>query len=157
MGFNKSIGTRIATYSFITGISYTIFGLLEITVGCGDFFGTGIPLIMSIELAGANLVPPDFFGGVMLIIIGIVYLIGVGQQARGEREGISFLLVGSLLATVFFAVYMSIMLANGVGYLFQFEDWLEWTWLDDLRPGIWLFIIALPGAYLVLSRKDWRE
>lgn len=157
MTFNKNVGTTIAVYSLSIGILYAIFGILEILIGWGVFVGTGVPLIQPIELAGVNLVPPDVFGGIMLIIIGAVYLTGVRQQGRGEREGLSFLLVGSLLAAVFFVVYVVIMLANGVGYVFQFEDWLEWTWLDDLRPGIWLFLLALPGAYLVLSKKEWKE
>lgn len=156
MVFNKNVGTKIAAYSFVIGIIYAIFGFLEILIGWGDLIGTGVPLIQPIELAGINVVPPDVFGGIMLIIIGAVYLTGVAQQARGEREGVSFLLVGSILAAVFFGVYTVIMLANGVGYMFQFEDWLEWTWLDNLRPGIWLFLLALPGAYLALTKKEWR-
>jgi hypothetical protein len=157
MAFNKNVGTALAVYSFVMGILYAIFGLLEILVGWGEFVGAGVPLIQPIELAGVNLVAPDVFGGIILTIIGAVYLTGVRQQARGEQEGLSFLLVGNILAAVFFAVYVVIMLANGVGYAFQFEDWLEWGWLDDLRPGIWLFLLALPGAYLVLYKKDWRE
>ncbi|MCP8305073.1 MAG: hypothetical protein H3Z50_06390 [archaeon] len=157
MRFNKNVGTAIGAYSFFIGTTYTVFGLLEILIGWGDFVGIGASLIPPIELAGINLVPPDVFGGIMLIIIGAVYLIGVRQQARGDREGLSFLLVGSLLAAVFFGVFTAIMLANGLGYMFQFEDWLDWTWLDDLRPGIWLFPLALPGAYLALTKKEWRE
>jgi len=157
MTFNKNVGAAIAVYSFFIGILYAIFGILEILIGWGEFVGTGVPLIQSIELAGVNIVPPDVFGGIMLIIIGVVYLTGVGQQARVNREGLSFLLVGSLLAAIFFGVYMVIMLANSVGYVFQFEDWLEWVWLDDLRPGLWLFLLALPGAYLALTKKEWRE
>ncbi|WNZ28334.1 MAG: hypothetical protein IAX21_06570 [Candidatus Bathyarchaeota archaeon] len=157
MGFNKNIGTKLAIYSVIIGILYAVFGVLEILIGWGDLTGTGISLIPSLELAGVTVVPPDVFGGVMLIIIAIVYLTGVKQQAKGNREGLSFLLVGSLLATVFFGVYLAIMLSNGVGYLFQFEDWLEWIWLDDLRPGIWLFLLALPGTYLSFTKKKWRE
>jgi hypothetical protein len=157
MAFNKNVGTALAAYSFVIGILYAIFGILEILVGWEEFVGTGGPLIQPIELAGVNVVPPDVFGGIMLIIIGMVYLTGVGQQGRGEREGLSFLLVGSLLAAMFFVVYIVVMLANGVGYVFQFEDWLEWIWLVDLRPGIWLFLLALPGAYLVFTKKEWRE
>jgi hypothetical protein len=157
MGFNKNVGTQIAVYSFVIGILYAIFGILEILVGWGDLIGTGDPLITPLELAEVNVVPPDVFGGIMLIIIGAIYLTGVTQQAKGEREGLSFLLVGSLLAAIFFGVYVVIMLANGVGYLFQFEDWLEWIWLDDLRPGIWLFLLALPGTYLAFTKKKWRE
>jgi hypothetical protein len=157
MGFNRNIGTGIAGYSFVIGILYAVFGFLEILVGWGDLIGTGVSLIPPLELAGVNVVPPDVFGGIMLIIIGAVYLTGVKQQAKGNREGLSFLFVGSLIAAIFFSVYLVIMLANGVGYVFQFEDWLEWTWLDDLRPGIWLFLLALPGAYLAFTKKKWRE
>jgi hypothetical protein len=157
MGFNKSVGMAIAVYSAIIGILYAIFGVLEILVGWGDFVGAEASIISPLEVAGVNVVPFDVFGGIMLIIIGAVYLIGVKQQAKGEREGLSFLLVGSLLAAIFFGVYLVIMLANGVGYLFQFEDWLEWIWLDDLRPGIWLFLLALPGTYLAFTKKKWRE
>jgi hypothetical protein len=157
MGFNKSVGKPIAVYSSVIGILYAIFGVLEILVGWGDFVGAEASIISPLEVAGVNVVPPDVFGGIMLIIIGAVYLTGVKQQAKGEREGLSFLLVGSLLAAIFFGVYVVIMLANGVGYLFQFEDWLEWIWLDDLRPAIWLFLLALPGAYLAFTKKKWRE
>jgi hypothetical protein len=157
MGFNKNIGTKLAVYSVAIGVLYAIFGMLEILVGWGDLLGTGEPLIAPLEVAGINIVPPDVFGGVMLILIGVVYLTGVKQQAKGEREGLSFLFVGSLLALIFFGVYMAIMLANGVGCVFQFEDWLEWIWLDDLRPGIWLFLLALPGAYLAFTKKKWRD
>ncbi|MCP8319296.1 MAG: hypothetical protein L6N95_05660 [Candidatus Methylarchaceae archaeon HK01B] len=138
-------------------MTYTLIGLLEIVIGWGDFIGSGASLIPPIELAGINLIPPDVLGGIMLTIIGAVYLTGVRQQARGDREGLSFLLVGSLLAAVFFGVFTAIMLANGLGYVFQFEDWLKWTWLDDLKPEIWLFPLALPGAYLALTKKEWRE
>lgn len=157
MGFNKNVGTVIGAYSFFIGITYTLIGLLEIVIGWGDFIGSGASLIPPIELAGINLIPPDVLGGIMLTIIGAVYLTGVRQQARGDREGLSFLLVGSLLAAVFFGVFTAIMLANGLGYVFQFEDWLKWTWLDDLKPEIWLFPLALPGAYLALTKKEWRE
>jgi hypothetical protein len=157
MGFNENVGVKMAVYSAAIGALYAVFGILEIMVGWGDLIGTGVSFIPAPEIAGVNVIPPDVFGGIMLIIIGAVYLTGVKQQARGEREGISFLLVGSLIAAIFFGVYLVIMLANGVGYLFQFEDWVEWTWLDDLRPGIWLFLLALPGTYLSFTKKKWRE
>jgi len=156
MRFNRTVGRAMGLYSLAIGTAYAVFGFLEILIGWSELVGTGVRLIPPTELGGTNLVPPDTFGGIMLIIIGTVYLTGVRQQARGDREGLSFLLVGSLLAAVYFAIYMALMIANGVGYVFQFEDWLEWTWLDDLRPGIWLFIPALPGAYLAVTKKEWR-
>ncbi len=157
MQFNKKAGTKVAALSFVIGTSYLVTGLIEMLAGGGEFIGSEVTFIPPIEMAGVTVIPGDFFGGVMLMIIGVVYLTGVKQQVRGEREGLSYLLVGSILATTFFLVYTAIMLSNGVGYVFQFEDWIEWMWLDDLRPGLWLFPLALVGAYLVLTKKEWRE
>ena len=41
MGFNKSVGTKLAVYSTVIGALYAIFGILEILVGWGDLVGTG--------------------------------------------------------------------------------------------------------------------
>jgi len=143
MGFNKSTGKVIATYSAVLGLIYLTFGLVEILAGLG--------------FVEVPLVPADVFGGIMLVIIAAVFLAGISEQWKGNREGLSFFVVGILLAAIFFGLYVLIMVANGLGYLLQFEDWLEWTWLDDLRPGIWLFSLVLPGAYITLKRKEWRR
>lgn len=148
MVFNEESGKKVAAYSALLGIMYATFGLLEIIIWAG--------------VTTIAYVPADIFGGIMLLIIASVYLAGVSQQLRGNREGLSFLAVGSLLSAVFFGVYVTIVAANGLGYVLQplgeaFGDWAEWTWLDDVRPAIWLFFFAIPGAYLSLTKKEWRE
>lgn len=137
------MGKAMATYSAVLGLVYLTCGLVEIMVGLG--------------FVEVILVPADVFGGIMLVIIAAVFFAGISEQWKGNHEELSFFVVGVLLAAIFFGLYVLIMVANGLGHLLQFEDWLEWSWLDDLRPGIWLFLLAVPGAYLILSKKEWRE
>ena len=148
MAFNGQVGKWVAAYSVLMGLAYLLLGLLEVLNGTGVGGLAGVYKMLN--------VPVDLFGGIMLLFIAAVYLAGIGQQWRGDREGLSFLVVGVLLSTVFFGLYVVIMGANGLGYLLQFEDWLEWTLLDDLRPEIWFFPLILPGAYMSM-KKEWRE
>lgn len=142
----KRVGSSVAIYSTIIGLVYAIIGLLEIL---GEL-GLKTPFMERL------FIPPSIFGGFMLLIIGIVYLSGINLQSQGNREGLSYLAVGALLSAVFFGVYICIMGANAFGYAMRFEDWAEWTWLDDMMPGIWLFPLALPAVYMVLRKKEWR-
>jgi hypothetical protein len=146
--FNERVGKRVATYSISMGVLYLLFGLLEVLNGAGVDGWAGVYETLY--------VPADLIGGIILLFIAAVYLAGISQQRRGDREGLSFLVVGVLLSTVFFGLYVVIMGANGLGYLLRFEDWLEWIWLDDLRPEIWLFPLLLPGVYMAM-KKEWRE
>ncbi len=100
----------------------------------------------------------------MLYDTGIIFLFGIRQQWRDNGEGASFLVVGTFLSAVFFAVYIAIMLSHAIGfaafniapepYAEIMADWAEWAWADDLRPEIWLFAFAIPGLRLAL--KLWR-
>lgn len=140
MRFNRERGKAIAVYSVVLALSYLACGLLEVLAGFG--------------LVEMMLIPPDVFGGVMLVIIATVFLSGIRGQWEEKKEGFSFLAVGILLATVFFGVYLLIIAANCLGHLLQFEDWLQWSWMNNLRPCIWLFPLALPGAYLIFEKKQ---
>ncbi|MCW4006657.1 MAG: hypothetical protein NWF04_08730 [Candidatus Bathyarchaeota archaeon] len=150
-----------AVYSACLGLVYFLFGALELTTGLGQAYELSW---MQLDISTA-VVYPDVFGGLMLVIIGIIFLFGISSQWKGKTEGASFLVVGTLLAAVFFAVYTAIMLSHAVGFGFFhivpeayadiMADWAEWVWLDDLRPGIWLFVAALPSLYLTL--KIWKS
>jgi uncharacterized membrane protein HdeD (DUF308 family) len=146
MAFRR-VGKSVAVYSMMIGVAYVFTGLIEIL---GEL-GYEAPFME------VMLIPSSVFGGFMLLIIGVVFLFGIRLQSRGSREGLSYLAVGALLSAVFFAVYVCVLGANAIGHALGFEDWLEWTWLDDLRPGMWLFPLALPAIYMVLTKKEWRE
>jgi hypothetical protein len=159
----RKIGKKWALYSLAIGLVLLSFGLLELASGFSSAFGYEWSEELGINTA---LIYPDIFSGLMLIIIGIIFLFGVKQQWRGNQEAAAFLVVGVLLATVFFGVYLAIMGAHAVGngvyhafpegseYAEIEADYAEWTWMDDMRPGIWLFAFVLPGLYLTL--KLWR-
>jgi hypothetical protein len=160
MNTNTKTTKNLALYSTLIGAIYLIFGLLELTRGFSEAFG------LTWEISTV-LVSADIFSGLALLIIGIIFLFGVHAQWKGGKDAASYLAVGTLIAAVFLAVYLAIMGAHAIGagfysilpeeYAEVFADWAEWTWIDDLRPGIWLFIFAIPGAYYTmkmwLSRK----
>jgi hypothetical protein len=160
MNTNTKSTKKLAIYSLGIGAIYLIFGLLELARGLSETFG------VTWEIS-TMLVYPDMFSGVALTIIGLIFLFGIRAQWKGGKAAASYLAVGTLLAAVFFAVYLAIMGAHALGsgvyhilpeaYADIFADWAEWTWIDDMRPGIWLFAFAIPGAYYTmkmwLSRK----
>lgn len=161
MASNGNVGKGTAVYSLSLGLTYLIFGLLELSFGLDQAWNLDW-LQWNVSSA---LIYPDMFGGCMLIIIGVVFLFGVSLQRHGNQEGISFLVVGTILAMVFFVVHMAIMASHAIGYSVYHvtpepyadpvADWAEWSWLDDLRPAIWLFVFALPGVQLML--QTWRK
>jgi len=151
----------LAIYSLGIGALYLIFGLLELARGLSEAFGAAWE-------TSTMLVYPDMFSGVTLAIVGLIFLFGVQVQWKKGKDANSYLAVGALLASVFFAVYVSIMAAHALGagiyhissepYAEIFGDWAEWMWSDDMRAGIWLYVFALPAVYstlkLWLTRKN---
>lgn len=143
MKLNESNGKVVATYALVLGIIYFILGILEVVEGFGPFFGvTAGPVL------GAEYISADLFGGLATIVIGAVYF-GAAPLWKAKYESLSFLLVGVLLSTVFGALYLLILGANGFGAYLAGE---EWEWMADLlRPEIWLFFLSLPLGYFALK------
>jgi hypothetical protein len=150
VGFSKSSGQMVAIYSAIVGLAYVLLGLLEIAGGLS------VELPMLAGLAEAFYVVGDIYAGFVLLVIGAVYLGGLGAVSRGDREGLSFVSVGAIMSTVLLILYLANILSNGLGLVLSFEDWLEWTLMDDIRPGLLLWFLAIP-AVIIARKKDWRE
>lgn len=150
MGFSKSRGQMVAIYSAILGLLYVLMGLLEIV----GWFGVEIPMFAGV--AGVFCVVGDAFAGFVFVVIGAVYLSGLGAVSGGDREGLSYVSVGAIMSTVLLGLYTVTILSNGLGRVLGFEDWLEWTLMDGLRPGLLLWFLAIP-AVLIARKKDWRE
>jgi len=89
-------------------------------------------------------IPADLFGGFALLVIGAVYLTGVSDLFSGKMEGVSFVLVGSILTGVFGILYILMMGADGLMYL-----------LGEVRPEILLFLTAVPVIWY-LNDKKWK-
>jgi len=131
---------KVAIYSLLVGGVYMLAGLTEVLNGVG--------------FLDVKVFPADIAEGVVLLVIAVLYMVGLIKLPQGEQESLPYTIVGSLLAATLFVLYLSIMGANGLGYLFQFEDWLDWRWLDDLRPGIWLFPLAVPGILAIRRKRE---
>jgi hypothetical protein len=131
---NEDNDSMIGLYTLLIGVAYCIMGLALFTntfIGFESIF-----------------IPADMFQGAMLAIVGAVFVKGFVDKGRGDVEWKAYLSVGSLLAGILFALYLFMMLSNGLGLVLGFEDWLEWTPIEQFQPGLWLFIIVLPGAYM---------
>jgi hypothetical protein len=131
----------LGIYSLLAGFAYIIVGCAQIITG-----------IIGIE---SPIIPGDFFQGAVLIIIGLVFVMGFVDMRKGDSDWDAYLTIGSLLAGIIFVLYMFMLLSNGLGWALGFEDWLEWTPIEQFQPGLWLFVFALPGIYL--ASKKYRS
>ncbi len=141
---NKGVNpdTRIPmTFSIVTGFLYILSGLLQLSAGIGKIVmgpDTYIPL------TGPLFVPADIIGAFVLLLIGTVFIYGVMEMRSGIYEGVSYAYVGILIALIFAGIYILVSTGNMLeAYLLKNEEFLGWTPLSDLRPGIYLAILPL--------------
>ncbi|MFP3952286.1 MAG: hypothetical protein ACLFVP_09140 [Candidatus Bathyarchaeia archaeon] len=148
---DEGIGKSMAAYSAVIGVLYMLAGLLEISI----WTGLNPPIIREISIL-LN-VAGDVFAGFVLIVIGLVYIWGIGELLEGDQEGVSYLAVGSLLSTTLFLLCIAYILSNGLGSLLGFEGWLGWRLLDEVSPGMIIWFLAAPLLYLVWLRGRGNE
>jgi hypothetical protein len=130
-------------FALVVGILYVIFGIIQFLGGLG----------LSAEWIDMLLIPPDLFGGAIVVLIGAIFLYGVKELKNGIREGVSYVYVGILFSLGFFIVYLLIMGADAISaYGLGSEDFIDWTPLDDMRPAIYLGLLSLLG-FLVWRNK----
>jgi hypothetical protein len=145
--------TRIPmVFSMITGSLYILLGLLQLLAGVAKILmGPDV----RIPLTGILFVPADVIGSFVLLLIGTVFIYGVMEMRSGIYEGVSYAYVGILIALIFAAIYMLVSTGNMLeAYLLKNKDFIDWTPLSDLRPGIYLAILPL---FAFLKWKDMFE
>jgi len=124
-------------FALVVGIIYLAFGLMQVAVA----FGIGAD-----SIGAALLIPQDFLGGFVLVVIGAVFLVGVNQLRAGVSDGLAFVYIGILLSLTFAVIYLLVMLGDSLmAYLIVSEDFEGWGPVDDLKPGIYLAILSLLG------------
>jgi len=119
--------------SAVLGMIYALIGIIEII----NFLVLLVPLSI--------ILPGDFIGGFVSITIGIVFIWGMDELLKKDYKGLSFILVGLIMAVMFAGLYTLILIADAVEcYILGNEDFAGWTILDDLRIELVLGWILLP-------------
>lgn len=146
----KNNGNSLAGISVgLAGLLYTIVGILEILTGFG------VAGAMQ-SFADVFRVVGDPFNGFVLLVIGFVFLKGVRPAISGDREGISYVAGGAVLASTLLGFYVLNAFSNGIGFFLGFEDWLAWTIMDDVKPGVILWLFTVPSIMMV-RKSEWME
>ncbi|MHA1380487.1 MAG: hypothetical protein ACTSRG_19145 [Candidatus Helarchaeota archaeon] len=101
-----------------------------------------------------DILKPDIFLGLILAIIGIIFLSGVKDLLKLRDIGVSHLVVASLLSLGFGIIYFLIFLAHGALYLLGNPDYYSWIAISDFGPAIWLSILSIPGGIIAWQIKD---
>ena len=140
---NEGKGDLMAAYSALLGGLYVFAGLLETSTWLGSNQSIIGEISSLLHVAG------DVFAGFILMVIGLVYIRGIGELLKGEEEGVSYLAVGSLLSTALFLLCLANIISNGLGNMLGFEEWLGWNLVDEVRLGMIIWFPSAPGLYLV--------
>ncbi|TFG30222.1 hypothetical protein EU527_14780 [Candidatus Thorarchaeota archaeon] len=132
-------GTWSSILTLVAGISYGVVGVIQVLVSLGI-----LPVIIGFT---------DLVGGLLLIIVGAVFLTGVRPLSNNEQEGYAFIAVGYILAAILFALQVMVIITNAMGWVLGYEDWLGWNILNDITPSFWMFIILMTstGALWILG------
>jgi len=111
-------GKIMALYAFIAFLAYMAVALFEIS---GVYFQR------------------DIFGGLALIVISITFLAGVKETWASNYKGLSFILGGLILSSIFGIMHVLILFANILEWLIG-----ESHFPDIIRPEILLLIFISP-------------
>lgn len=122
--------TTFMLLGLVSGVVYAFFGILTILT----FFG-----VVSFALISA-----DVLTGLMILIVGIVFIEGVRELRESVSDAVPFLMVGLLLAGLIAGLQIAILFSNALGWLLGFEGWKEWQVASDLTQAIWIFPAVVP-------------
>ncbi len=114
---------------------YLLFGALQLVAGLGLGGGWSRALL----LGGAAM------DGMVMLIIGLVFLQGHRELRSGLREGVAFLYVGVLLAAFFLLVQASQISASYLGAWTVGGDWESYSAMDTISPFLYLSPLPLVG------------
>ncbi|TFF92759.1 hypothetical protein EU546_07215 [Candidatus Thorarchaeota archaeon] len=115
--------------SWVLGLLYLITGVLQVGISIGL-----LPVVMGMT---------DLLGAILLLVVSAVFMTGIKHLRKGEREGVSFLVVGIIIAGLVCGVQLVIIGTGALGWFLGFEDWSGWTLQQNLTPSVWLFLLTL--------------
>jgi len=116
----------------VSGIYALFVGLLYMVAAVGEI---------------AGFLQRDLIGGVMLMVISVVYIYGAKRFL--QKKDFAFIVGGVFLSVIYGLLYLSIAFANYLEYLMGVKDFLL---LRELRIEIWLMLVSSPLIY-----KVWKD
>ena len=119
--------TKFIVFTFIAGVLY--------------FFTGDLQLLSSLTGWIYPLIPANPIVGIVLISISLIFMTGTIHYFRNQRDAYAFMIVGMILAGIVFVLNVITILTNLLGWLLQYEDWITWTILNEISPGLLLFPI----------------
>jgi hypothetical protein len=122
-------------FAFVTGGLYIMFGGLQVIAALGLRGGWSEALYLG---GGA-------MDGVIMAVIGLVFLQGHRELRSGLHEGVAFVYVGILLALFFLAVQVTQISASYVGSWTVGGDWKGYSAIDTVSPFLYLSPLSLAG------------
>jgi hypothetical protein len=122
-------------FAFVTGGLYVLFGALQSMAGLGLRGGWSEALFLG---GGA-------MDGIIMVVIGLVFLQGHRELRSGLHEGVAFVYVGILLAMFFLVVQATQITASYLGSWTVGGDWEGYSALDTVSPFLYLSPLSLAG------------
>ena len=132
-----------AIFSGIAGGMYVLFGLLQVAAG----FGLGDGWSDALLLVGGAI------DGVIMVIIGLVFVEGNRELRSGLYEGVAFFYVGVLLALFFLFVQLTQISVSYLGAWTVGGEWEDYSAIDTVAPFLYLSVLPIVG--LLVWRKGF--
>ena len=135
----KDRAVPFRTFAYLTAALYVIFGLAQI-IKVFDVLTSPVSILP---------IPGDAIGGLVLVIIGVIFFFGAVKHGGSINEGTSFILVAGMIGSFFAVVYLLVLFSDlAEAEILVNEDFEHWTMVDSIRPGIYLGLLSALHLYL---------
>jgi hypothetical protein len=132
----RSVMVR-TVFAFVQGALYVLFGALQVVAGLGMGGGWSEALLLG---GGA-------IDGVIMVIIGLVFIQGHRELLAGLHEGVAFVYVGILLALFFLVVQITQITASYMGAWTVGGEWEGYSARDSISPFLYLALPSLGALW----------
>jgi len=131
------IGKKSA-YAALIGAIYLIFGLVQVTFSLG----------MDIGILESLNIDNNVFGGLIIMLVGSIFLFVPVKVKKDVDEGSAFLFTGIFLSILFAGINLFILISSALSAALEGEPL---TFLSDIHPIIYLVLLSIIGLYI------WRD
>ncbi|NLD57949.1 MAG: hypothetical protein GX651_07440 [Methanomicrobiales archaeon] len=118
-----------------------LFGILYLVFGVTELISALISDIA--DLTSPFMIPADLIGGLVLCIVGAIYLSALHRFTTGSGNGPAYLYVAMALSVIFGAVSLLSLAAQGIDLILFGDE--QWSPVTLLVPMMYLAIVPALG------------